>query len=246
MHRNRSRKLPKKERNRQQGPPSTQSENLQDRGPLTQFVETMAGLPLHMRKRPMREMVRHILVRYRLGRLHLDTRPTEVCVKRFLKIQVNLAPSGQCPIWTDWLVIRKSNIPGAGYGLYADNNFAPGTFIGLLAPAKEKLNANENYIRTTLLKNPHLYCYTPAEGIRKDLFFGIHFANDPSLPQNAAQEPNIAVDENLSVRTLRSVKKGTELFWDRTGRYKRSSLAMPKERLEPDRTPTTNDINSDT
>ena len=73
----------------------------------------------------------------------------------------------------DWLVVKQSELPGAGWGLFADRHFTPGALITAYAGILSRRGGD------TSRKVEFQGAFIDVPTGTKKLYLGAHFANDP-------------------------------------------------------------------
>lgn len=166
----------------------------------------------------------------------VGTKPTSVSsdheLNREFKVQLNVGPNR----WLDLLLVKKSNLEGAGYGVFALMDFEKGDIIGIyygdLKPIKKEHNNYSEYsLRFEWKCKRRKAVELVADALnsslselidkrdRKPLYFGIHLVNDPYFnkagrARRGQPTPNILLDDKLQAVAIRNIKKGEEILLD--------------------------------
>jgi len=103
--------------------------------------------------------------------------------------------------------VRKSQIPNAGYGLFAVRRFAKDTIIGHYTGKLYPLSEVDKLDRTYILCNTHKEC-VDASDPRSTPF---RYMNDP---RNTRFRANVKFTNGrkFPVKTMRLIRPGDELF----------------------------------
>jgi hypothetical protein len=133
-------------------------------------------------------------------------------LERFsLLLQVKLA-SG----FEDWFTIKKSTLEEAGFGLFTARDFEKEDMIGVYLGVKAKLSMKSDSNYSVVVPNTN-FRVDAIGGVSsgEPIYWGVHLANDPGLKTKCSQAKyNCQVQNDLSLVTIRKVKKGEELFQD--------------------------------
>lgn len=205
------------------------------KGPLVNLVNKLIRMKLRTRNKNIRENVRYLIpTMFITDGCGLTDDPSfqEITEHLIVEIQVNIGPQGR-PKWIDWLLIKKSNIDGAGFGLFANTDFEAFTSLGIFSGSKEKFRDTEcSKYAIQVNRDGEKPYFIDANGSKgHEIFFGLHLANDPyygldeerQLGTGKKLEPNFEVYESMEAMTMKAIKKGTELLLDyRTGQEERN------------------------
>lgn len=136
--------------------------------------------------------------------------------------------------YVPWFSIRKSTIPDAGKGLFAEQSFSKGACIGIYfgSIANNEAADESNY---SLYSSKMLEKRDAIGGFESGakVFMGVHYLNDPDhdrylvgqteetrerdskyLPKCPKHHSNVDVYEDFVLRPLTGVSVGTEMFMD--------------------------------
>ena len=152
--------------------------------------------------------------------------------KHFRKYQIEIEMDGR---WTPLFEIKKSTIANAGLGLFAVQNFPRNTDVGIYVgkvmsqKAWEKrideIDSERNYafqFKRTRHGTTRDHVIDPtipnADGSDLPSYFGLHFANDPTLGlkgealKKSQDKINVMIGSNLIATTNKDIHKGDEIF----------------------------------
>ena len=110
-----------------------------------------------------------------------------------------------------WFAVKKSLIPGAGWGLFALRKFDKRECMGLLAgeliPHGQVISESN---RDKLISDEAGNSYVPRENT---MYMGLQFANDASSGKTSF-ENNAAVDGNLLTYCTEEIEVGDEVYFE--------------------------------
>ena len=122
---------------------------------------------------------------------------------------------------TDLFEVKKSQIPGAGHGLFALQPFKQGAIIGVYFGTK--IDPTSTVATEYSMKSDTLKCTLDAKGgveTKHPKYFGLQFANDPFLgdkkmmtrQNDRTYAHNIFIDDTYIARATVDIQVGQELF----------------------------------
>lgn len=152
--------------------------------------------------------------------------------KHFRKYQIEIEMDGR---WTPLFEIKKSTIVNAGLGLFAIQDFPRktdvGIYVGKVMSQKawekriDEIESERNYafqFKRTRHGTTRKHVIDPtipnADGSDLPSYFGLHFANDPTLGlkgealKESQNKINVMIGSNLIATTNKDIHKGDEIF----------------------------------
>jgi hypothetical protein len=141
--------------------------------------------------------------------------------------------------WISLFEVKKSNLPGADYGLFAARPYMSGDVLGVFYGIISERTPNGHYSPFALevawppeSKTPLRLIVDPTFGPtsrnawQQPAYFGIHMANDPEWPgkngsptrkTRGSPKHNFMVDMSLIAVATSDIAAGEELFLDYKG-----------------------------
>ena len=119
-----------------------------------------------------------------------------------------------------WLRVKKSTLPGAGLGLFAEREFEKGQIIGMYLGGKTGMPGYTIKPRWKDAELIHCHSFASADALsdQSARTMGLQMCNDPNfgLPNDAPKSPlwNVQIMKDLFVIATKNIEKGEELFAD--------------------------------